>query len=218
MAATAIGTLPVMPAKGHARPGRPNSLTHDQIIESALGLVGSRRLEDVSMREIAADLDVSVMTLYNYVANKDELNTLAVDHILRTVEIPGHDTGTWQDRMRQLQRNARSAMAHYRGVSLRNGPQSTEAARLADGVLSILATAGYGKADAARAFTVVYTFMLGQVEVDAFTDPTSDRREATLEAVTPQTDTTTDDLFEFGFNVVLGGLEAALGPLGHTQN
>ena len=199
-------------AKRHARPGRPNSLTRDRIVEAALALVGTRRLEDVSMRELAAALDVSVMTLYNYVANKDELNTLAIDFILRTVEIPPPDTGDWRHRMRRLLLDARAAMARNRGVSLRNGPRSAEAARLADGVLDILATSGYDEDAAARAFTLLYTFMLGQIEVDAFIDLNHGSGEPTLQNVTDQIDATADQLFEFGFEAVLAGLEVMLGP------
>lgn len=169
------------------------------------------------MRALARELDVPVMTLYNYVANKDELNTLAIDHILRTVEIPDPSSGDWRQRLRQLMRNARTAVARHRGVSLRNGPRSTEAARLADAVLDILATSGYEDDDAARAFTLLYTFMVGQVEVDAFVDPHHGTGEPTLQAVTAGTAATTDELFEFGFDAVLAGLEATLGRPGRTR-
>lgn len=163
------------------------------------------------MRELARELDVSVMTLYNYVANKDELNTLAIDFILRTVEIPPPDSGDWRHRMRRLLLDARAAMARHRGVSLRNGPRSAEAARLADGVLDILATSGYDEDAAARAFTLLYTFMLGQIEVDAFVDPSHGAGEPTLQSVTDRTDATTDELFEFSFQALLAGLDAMLG-------
>lgn len=199
------------------RPGRPSSLTHERIVETALGLVGSRRLEDVSMRELAGELGVSVMTLYNYVANKDELNTLAIDFVLRDVEIPPPDSGDWRHRMRRLMVDARAAMARHRGVSLRNGPRSAEAARLAEGVLAILAASGYDEDAAARAFTLLYTFMLGQVQVDAFTDPGHGAGEPTLQSVTDQADATTDELFEFSFDAVIAGLEATLGAPGSAR-
>lgn len=169
------------------------------------------------MRELAKELGVSVMTLYNYVANKEELNTLAIDFVLRNVEIPPPDSGDWRHRMRRLMIDARAAMARHRGVSLRNGPRSAEAARLAEGVLDILATSGYADDDAARAFTLLYTFMLGQVQVDAFSDPNHGAGEPTLQTVTDQTDATTDRLFEFGFEAVLAGLEVMLGPPGDAH-
>ena len=192
------------------RRGRPSSLTHEQIVEAVLRLIGDRRLDDVSMREIARELNVPVMTLYNYVANKDELSVLIVDHILRPVRVPAEDEGTWRERILKLERDARQAMAKHRGVSIRNGVRSTEAMRLADGVLSILTTSGFSQEEATRAFAVLYTFMLGQIEVDAFFGSTQGRGEPTFENVTDGDQPTRDELFEFGFDVVLAGLEAVL--------
>ena len=162
------------------------------------------------MREIASELNVPVMTLYNYVASKDELSVLIVDHILRPVQVPGDDEGTWRERIRKLERDARQAMAKHRGVSIRNGVRSTEALRLADGVLSILTASGLNQEEATRAFAVLYTFMLGQIEVDAFFGSTQGGGEPTFENVTGGGQPTRDELFEFGFDVVLRGLEAVL--------
>ena len=163
------------------------------------------------MREIAGELKVPVMTLYNYVASKDELNVLIVDHILRPVRVPAEDEGTWRDRIRKLERDARQAMGQHRGVSLRNGVRSAEALRLADGVMSILTGSGFGEEDATRAFAVLYTFMLGQIEVDAFLESTQGG-EPTFESVTGGGQATLDELFEFGFDVVLAGLDTFLRP------
>jgi AcrR family transcriptional regulator len=199
------------PKTAQARRGRPSSLTHERIIEAALRLIRDRRLEDVSMREIAGELNVPVMTLYNYVASKDELSVLIVDHILRPVRVPAEDEGTWRERLRMLERDARQAMAKHRGVSIRNGVRSTEAMRLADGVLSILTASGFSRQEATRAFAVLYTFMVGQIEVDAFFGSAQGRGEPTFENVTGGEQPTRDELFEFGFDVVLAGLEAVLG-------
>lgn len=161
------------------------------------------------MREIATELNVPVMTLYNYVANKDDLSVLIVDHILRPVRVPSEDEGTWRERILKLEREARQAMAQHRGMSIRNGVRSTEAARLADGVLTILTASGFSDEEATRAFGVLYTFMLGQVEVDSFFGSAQAGGEPTLEDVTGGEQLTRDEIFEFGFTVILDGLEAA---------
>ncbi len=96
------------------------------------------------MRALAGQLGVPVMTLYNYVASKDALHVLVLDHVLRPVRVPPPDAGPWDERIRQLERDARRAMAKHPGLSLmRQGLESSEAARLADGVLSILADGGF---------------------------------------------------------------------------
>lgn len=209
------------PGTPRPRRGRPSSLTHEQIVEAALRLVADRRFDDVSMREIASELNVPVMTLYNYVASKDELSVLIVDHILRPVKIPPEDAGSWHERIRTLERDARRAMAKHRGVSIRNGVRSEEASRLADGVVAILSESGFTHEEATRAFAVLYTFMLGQVEIDAFFGSTHAGGEPTFENVTGAEQPTRDELFEFGFDVVLAGIEAVLRgdrrPVAHNR-
>ena len=160
------------------------------------------------MRELARELDVPVMTLYNHVRNKDDLSVLVVDHILRPVQIPAESTGSWQERVRTLERDARQALAKHPGISIRNGVRSTEAIRLADGVVSILTSSGFDQADAIRMFAVLYTFMLGQVEVDGFFATAQSGGEPTFENVVSGEQR--DELFEFGFDVLLRGLEAAV--------
>lgn len=65
------------------RRGRPPSLTQEQVVEAALTLTDRSCLEDVSMRSLAGELGVPVMTVYNYVASKEVLNGLVIDHVLR---------------------------------------------------------------------------------------------------------------------------------------
>jgi hypothetical protein len=108
-----------------------------------------------------------------------------------------------------LERDARQALAQHRGMSIKNGVRSTEAARLADGVVAILTASGFSDEDATRAFGVLYTFMLGQLEIDSFFGSTQAGGEPTLEDVTGGEQLTRDELFEFGFQVMLDGLEAA---------
>ncbi len=77
------------PSEPGIRPrGRPRSLTTEQIVEAALKLTDESNLGDVSMRSLAHELGVPVMTIYNYVASKEALNELIVDHALRLVEVP----------------------------------------------------------------------------------------------------------------------------------
>ena len=81
-------------------------------------LASSVRLENVSMRALAQELGVPVMTIYNYVANKDALYELVVNHVLRPVRVPPPDAGTWEERVKQLERDVRSSMAVLPGLTL----------------------------------------------------------------------------------------------------
>jgi AcrR family transcriptional regulator len=185
-------------------------LTEDQIVQAALKLAGRARLEDVSMRSLAQELGVPVMTIYNYVANKETLLELVTDHVLRPVRVPPPDGGTWEDRLRSVERDVRSAMSQYPGVSFnQRGRIPAEATRLTDGVLAILEEAGFDATSAKLAFATLFTFMIGQLEVDTLDErsvPTT-----TINSVTNSTNLSRDDVFEFGFGAVLKGLKAVLG-------
>lgn len=67
--------------------GRPNKgpkrgLSLDQIVETAIKIALSDGLAAVSMNRIAADLGAAPMSLYRYVASKDELLALMIDMAL----------------------------------------------------------------------------------------------------------------------------------------
>jgi AcrR family transcriptional regulator len=163
------------------------------------------------MRGLAVQLGVPVMTIYNYVPNKRALFDLITDHLLRPIEVPPPAAGSWGVRMRLLQRATRAAVARHTGVRLISGVgQSTEAARLADGALAILADGGFGPADANVAFSTLFTFMLGQLEIDAAAGSLADPGDGL--GPFNSSSTQRDEVFEFAFDVLIDGLEARLHP------
>jgi AcrR family transcriptional regulator len=186
-------------------------LTEERIVEAVLELAGDSRIEDVSMRTLAKELRVPVMTVYNYIPSKRALHELVVNHVLRPIRLPPLEQGSWEERMRRLQRDVRRTMRRHPGLSLsRYGSGGVEAARLAEGVLSILGGAGLQPGDAALAFATLYTFMVGQIEVDVIARSRGGRPEATLEEVTRSANRSHDELFEFGLDAVIEGLKAKL--------
>jgi TetR/AcrR family transcriptional regulator, tetracycline repressor protein len=67
------------------------SLTRAEIAEVALALLDERGLQAVTMRQIAAALDVAVMSLYVHATNKDEILQAAADLVL--ADLPRADAG-----------------------------------------------------------------------------------------------------------------------------
>lgn len=196
------------------RRGRPPSLSRDRIVEAALKLTDESSLEDVSMRSLANELGVPVMTIYNYVASKDELAELVVDQVLRNVKMPPVGAGTWDDRMRLLQHDARDAMREHPGLSFsRHGSSSREAMRLAEEAMSILRDGGFGQDGAAIAFATLFTFMLGQIELDVLADSAGGRVEATFDGMTAGAELSRDEFFEIGLDAVIAGISAKTGTL-----
>lgn len=203
---------------GVRRRGRPRSLTREQIVEAAVKLTDESSLDDVSMRSLANELGVPVMTIYNYVASKEALNELVVDHALRPVEVPPPEAGPWEERMRQLQRSARGAMRQHPGLSFsRHGGGSREAMRLAEEAMSILNVGGFAPCEASMAFATLFTFMLGQIELDVLSDSMGGGGEATFESVTSSADLSRDELFEIGLDAVIAGINLNMGRRGSER-
>ena len=190
--------------------GRPRSLTEEQIVEAAVALGASVRLEGVSMRALAEELGVPVMTIYNYVPNKDALYDLVVNSMLRSVQVPSPEDGTWEERLKQLERDARLALSRIPGLSLERR-DSVEGSRLAEGVMSILASAGFGRAEASLAFATLFTFMLGQIDVDVEVAETGGPAAEAVQSAASAANLSRDEIFEFGFDAVIEGLKVKLG-------
>jgi AcrR family transcriptional regulator len=169
-------------------------------------------LDKLTMRALARELDTPPMTIYHYVPNKEALRDLVVNHILSEIRVPGPDEGAWEDRLRQLERSARRVFAEHPGVSTQFGDRgSVESRRLADGVLAILHDGGFGPEEAVLCFAALYTFMTGQIDLDAMADAiVSGTPRETLESVTRISRYSRDELFEFGFGAVIEGLKAKL--------
>lgn len=191
------------------RRGRPPSLTRERIVEAALKLADQAHLEKVSMRDLASELDVPVMTIYNYVGSKEELFGLVVDQVLSSVPLPPVESGSWIERIHTLERDARQALREHPGLSLsRHSGSGQEAMRLAEGVISILRDGGFEPEQAIMAFATLYTFMLGQIELDVLADTLGG--EATFEGIAGEASVSRDQLFEIGFAAVIAGIKANL--------
>ena len=184
-------------------------MTEEQIVEAATRLARSVRLETVSMRSLAAELGVPVMTIYNYVPNKDALHDMVMNAILRGVRVPRPDEGTWEERLKQLERDARGALAEFPGLSLERA-DSAEGDRLAEGVMSILESGGFTPAEAALAFAALFTFMIGQIDVDVEIAEKGGPAAAAVQGASRVTRMTPDEIYEFGFDAVIEGLKAKL--------
>jgi len=163
------------------------------------------------MRALARLLGIPTMTIYTYVPSKEALLELVIGRILREIPIPDLDSGPWDQRLRTLLRASRRVLAAHPGISTKLGDSGTEeGARLAAAVLEILRDAGFSDISAVMCFATLYTFMTGQIDLDQAADPALERTRATLSGVTNSVRRSRDELFEFGFDVVIDGLKAKL--------
>ena len=180
------------------------------------------------MRRLAAELEMGTMTLYGYFRTKEELLEAVVEEAAGWGRLP-RLRGGWEERLRALARGMRTALSRHRSlieVRLRRpitGPRSFRGTEVG---IAALVDAGFDRAEAARAFWVVFLYVFGFV---AFSDPgaevTDERRraQAAVAATLPAEDFPLlsemgaemaatmggDEQFEYGLDVVIAGIAAA---------
>ena len=189
--------------------GRPPSLSEHKVVEAALRVTREVGLDNLSMRALARELNVPPMTIYHYAPSREYLHALVVDDILREIKVPSPDEGDWEERLRKLHSEARRVFAEHPGVSAHLGDGgSSQGARLADGVLAILAEGGFSPEAAVVCFATLFTFMTGQIDLDAMSHfVTVGVSTATLDNVTSSARFSREELFERGYDAVMEGLK-----------
>jgi AcrR family transcriptional regulator len=94
--------------------GQPSGLDRDRITRVTVRLLDAEGLAKFSMRRLAAELNVTAMSVYWYVDTKDDLLELALDSVFGELELPDPESGEdWRDQLRAL-------ASAYRGVLVRH--------------------------------------------------------------------------------------------------
>ncbi|MGW8883412.1 TetR/AcrR family transcriptional regulator [Streptomyces sp. NPDC055749] len=94
----------------------PVGLDRDRITAATVRLLDAEGLAKFSMRRLAAELDVTAMSLYWYVDTKDDLLELAMDSVFAEIVPPGEDAD-WRDRLREMARSYRELLVRHVWVS-----------------------------------------------------------------------------------------------------
>jgi AcrR family transcriptional regulator len=93
-----------------------------RIAAVAVELADDEGFEAVSMRRVAQELGAGTMTLYHYVANKDELVTLMVDAVMGEILIPADELpAAWRPAMAAIATTSREALRNHRWMLDRLG-------------------------------------------------------------------------------------------------
>ena len=74
-------------------PRKPNqpTLTREQIVAAAIGIVDREGLDKLSMRKLASELDMSPMSLYYHVPDKSALYDLILDAVMSDIDVSFDD-------------------------------------------------------------------------------------------------------------------------------
>ena len=63
-------------------------MTRRRVVEAALEIADQEGQEGLSMRRVGRALGVEAMSLYNHVADKDDLLEALVERVLEQIELP----------------------------------------------------------------------------------------------------------------------------------
>ena len=152
------------PAPTPSRPGPRPRYTREQVFESALTLIDREDPDAFTMRRLADELGMGVMTLYGYVRNKDEMvegvTALAFAQLHRDTA-PG---ATWEDRVRaEIEQLHDVSRRHPQLVTLILAQRSATPGmfRLRERILGTLLDAGFDETRALHVLGVLISYALG---------------------------------------------------------
>ncbi|TDV51984.1 TetR/AcrR family transcriptional regulator [Actinophytocola oryzae] len=83
------------------RKGPRRGLSLEQIVDAGIRVANAEGIGGVSMSRVANELGTSAMSLYRYVAAKDELLWLMIDGAFGQVEFEVPVEGTWRERLEE---------------------------------------------------------------------------------------------------------------------
>jgi AcrR family transcriptional regulator len=197
-------------------------------VRAAVALADEAGLAALSMRKLGQRLGVEAMSLYNHVANKDDLHGGMVDAVFRELDLPASDAG-WRTAMRERAASVREALARHPWATglmeLRTtyGPASL---RHAEAVLDCLREGGFSTEDATHASWLLDSYIYGfAIQEAGLPFGTSEQLVEMAEIVLPQVPAAEyprlneaaaaslaagydyTDEFEFGLDLILDGLE-----------
>jgi AcrR family transcriptional regulator len=208
---------------------RRKPLSRERILDTALALVDEEGIEALSMRKLGQALGYEAMSLYNHVANKDDLLNGILDLVLAEMEPPAPDGGLPAIRAAAL--SAHEALKrHPWAAGLLMTPTRVRPGRLRfmDALLGALRTSGFSAETTYHAYHVIDAHIIGfslwQSTHDfSLPEELSKDLRATLERMIPREtyphlyehamqhlepgphqDTSA---FEFALDLLLGGLE-----------
>lgn len=149
---------------------RQRSLTRAQIAAAALEIVDTDGLESLSMRTVARKLGIGAMSLYRYVADRDELEAMVVDLVLEAVDLRP-PTGSARHRIAVLAQRVREAAVRHPAVVplvLAHRHRVPAALRWGEVVLGVLADAGCAGKRRVYAFRALLAYTFGALEVQHY--------------------------------------------------
>jgi len=209
-------------------------LSRKRVLRAAIAHADKRGLEELSMRKLAEVLQVAPMALYRHIQNKDDLIDAMIDVVFTEIDLPPRDAD-WRPAMRQRAISVRDALERHRwAIGLMESRLHPGPANLHhhDAVLGNLRANGFTVEQAAHAYSLldsyIYGFALTKMNLP-FENGRGDVPDIAEGMLEPFPANTYPNLvefitqhamkpgyqygneFEYGLDLILGGLEKATG-------
>ena len=205
-------------------------LSRERVLRAAIVLADQSGIEALTMRRLGQALGVEAMSIYNHVANKDDILDGIVDLVLGDIYVPA--TGShWKTAMRQRAISAHEVLlAHpWAAIQIMSryniGPGMT---RYLDSTLGRLREGGFSIEGALDAWNTLDSHLYGftlqelnlpfeveatqQVSADVLGQIPVDEFPHVVEVITEIMQSGRHENFEFGLDLILDGLERTLDP------
>jgi AcrR family transcriptional regulator len=138
-------------------------LSRERVLRAAVALADEHGIEALSMRRLGRQLGVEAMSLYNHVANKDEILDGIIDVVAGEIDLPS-DRDDWKAAIRQSAISTRDVLLrHPWACSLWMTRQGDGSARVrrGDWMLRTLREAGLSEDLIYHTFHIVESHILG---------------------------------------------------------
>jgi AcrR family transcriptional regulator len=138
-------------------------LSRERVLRGAVAVADAAGIAALTMRSLASELGARPMSLYHYVASKDEILDGIVDLVFSEIELPSAG-GDWRSQMRSRAISARRALGrHPWAIGLMESRASPGPATLRhhDATLATLRSAGFSVAMTAHAYALLDSYIYG---------------------------------------------------------
>lgn len=158
--------------RGGRSGSQPSGLDRERITSVSVRLLDAEGLAKFSMRRLAAELNVTAMSLYWYVDTKDDLLELALDAAFGELRLPDADAGgeDWREQLRVLAAEYRALLVRHPWLSplagryLNIGPNSLAFSRV---IQRVVRRAGLPPHGVMGAISAVFQFVYGYGTIEA---------------------------------------------------
>ena len=215
-----------------ATPTKPRApLSRERVLRAGVALADENGIASLTMRKLGEAVGVEAMSLYNHVANKDDLLDGMIDVVFGEIDLPADETD-WKTAMRQRAISVRDVLSRHRwAIGLMESRTTPGPANLRhhEDVIGTLRNAGFSIELAAHAYSALHSYIYGfAMQEPSLPFDTPQQTAEVAQAIMAQlpageyphlTELTIEHVlqpgydygneFEYGLDLLLDGLERA---------